>query len=227
MYNPDVHNRQSIRLRDFDYGGAGAFFVTLCAWRRECLFGDVVDGRVRLNELGLVVRDCWTAVPQHFPHVELDEFVIMPNHLHVLFWIVDEYSPVGAQHAAPLVVHPKRLIDKSTNDPVGAQHAAPLPGMTTRAKERAQHAAPLRVDPRGGVTPNNVMPGSVAAIVRSFKSAATKRINALRDNAGCPLWQRNYYEHVIRGDRDLHAVRQYIADNPAKWELDTNHPTRI
>ena len=202
MYNPDVHNRQSIRLRDFDYGDAGAYFVTMCSWRRECLFGDVVDGAVRLNELGMVVRDFWTAVPQHFPHVELDEFVIMPNHVHVLFWIVDENPPVGATHASPLVVHPKRLINKSTNG----------------EKQGDACVAPTRPGPKRR---------SVGAVVGSFKSAATKRINALRNNAGCPVWQRNYYEHVIRGDRDLHAIRKYITDNPTKWELDANHPTRI
>ncbi|WP_302504320.1 transposase [Geoalkalibacter halelectricus] len=67
----------------------------------------------------------------------------------------------------------------------------------------------------------------MATVIRSFKSAVTKRINALRDASGCPVWQRNYYEHVIRGERDLHAIRQYIADNPAQWEMDTNHPNRI
>jgi len=69
--------------------------------------------------------------------------------------------------------------------------------------------------------------GSLATVIRSFKSAATKRINAMRDHGGCPVWQRNFYEHVIRGERDLHAIRQYITDNPAKWQWDTHHPTRI
>ncbi|SDM83287.1 REP element-mobilizing transposase RayT [Geoalkalibacter ferrihydriticus] len=199
MYNPDVHNRRSIRLRDFNYDDGGAYFVTACAWRRECLFGDVVDGLVRLNELGMVVRDCWTAIPQHFPHVELDEFIIMPNHIHGVFWIVNDNSPVGATHASP---------DLGSINPA-----------ETGALTRATHASPLR---RPGPKRR-----SVGAIVGSFKSAATKRINAMRDDVGCPVWQRNYYEHVIRDERDLHAVRQYIADNPAKWELDTNHPARI
>ena len=93
MYNPDAHNRRSIRLRDFDYGDAGAYFVTLCTWRRECLFGDVVDGDVRLNEFGMVVRDEWLHTPQVRPNVELDEFNVMPNHFHAILWITD---PVGA-----------------------------------------------------------------------------------------------------------------------------------
>jgi len=202
MRNPDARNRQSIRLRDFDYSGTGAYFITVCTWQRQCLLGQVVDGAVRLNDMGMVVRDCWTSVPQHFPHVELDAFVMMPNHVHILFWIVNEHPPVGAQHAAPLSVG------------------------STRAKDRAQHAAPLPMSPRG-ITPHNVRAGSVGAIIRSFKSAATKRINAVRDNAGCPVWQRNYYEHVIRDEGDLQAIRQYIAENPAQWDMDTNHPARI
>ncbi|KIH75474.1 REP element-mobilizing transposase RayT [Geoalkalibacter ferrihydriticus] len=200
MYNPDVHNRQSIRLRDFDYGDAGAYFVTVCAWRRECLFGDVVDGDVRLNELGVLVRDEWLRTPEVRPNVVLDEFVVMPNHFHAILWITD---PVGARRAVP-----------------GFDPAVPGPNPAPQNQGTARRAPTVEKFGRP-------VAGSLATIVRSFKSAATKRINALRNNAGCPVWQRNYYEHVIRGDRDLHAVRQYIADNPAKWALDTNHPDRI
>ena len=193
-YHPDHHHRQSVRLRDFDYAGGGGYFVTLCAWQRECLFGDVRDGGMGLNEFGRVVEECWAAVPAHFPHVLLDVFVVMPNHVHGILLFDHRHSVVGVQHAAPL----QRAADKM------------LGPMEKR-----------------GITPNNVIPGSLGAVVRSFKSAVTKRINTMRDNSGCPVWQRNYHEHVIRDERDLHAIRQYIADNPAKWALDDNHPTRI
>lgn len=193
-YHPDIHHRQSVRLREYDYAGGGGYFVTLCAWQRECLFGDVMDGGMRVNELGRVAGECWAAVPEHFPHVQLDAFVVMPNHLHGILIFDHRHPAVGAQHAAP--VH-------------GA--ADKMPGAMGKR----------------GITPNNVIPGSLGAVIRSFKSAVTKRINAMRDNPGCPVWQRNYYEHVIRDERDLHAIRQYIVDNPAKWELDANHPARL
>uniref|UniRef100_UPI003D19CF2F hypothetical protein n=1 Tax=Geoalkalibacter halelectricus TaxID=2847045 RepID=UPI003D19CF2F len=120
MYNPDVHNRQSIRLRNFDYGGAGAYFVTVCAWRRECLFGDVIDGDMRLNEFGMAVRDEWLRTPRIRTNVALDEFVVMPNHFHAILWIID---PVGARRAVPLVNHPKRL--NGQGPPVRARRAVP------------------------------------------------------------------------------------------------------
>ncbi len=191
-YDSDRHHRQSIRLRDFDYAGVGGYFVTLCAWQRECLFGDVADGDVRLNEWGVVVRDEWLRTPRVRPNVMLDEFVVMPNHFHGIL-VIDDVIGVGATR---WVAHDRR----------------PIP------QTRATH----RVAPTAG-PPS----GSVGAIIGQFKSAVTKRINALRDNAGCPIWQRNYHEHVIRDERDLDAIRRYIAENPVQWELDANHPTRI
>lgn len=81
-YNPDLHHRRSIRLREFDYSSAGAYFVTLCVQGRECLFGSVVDGSMQLNEAGRMVEGAWRALAERFPKVVVDEFVVMPNHLH-------------------------------------------------------------------------------------------------------------------------------------------------
>ncbi|MDO3379741.1 transposase [Geoalkalibacter halelectricus] len=236
MHNPGAHNRQSIWLRDFDYAGTGGYFVTVCTWRREYLFGDVVDGDMRLNDVGMVVRDQWLRTPQIRTNVALDEFVVMPNHFHAIMWIID---PVGARRAVPLVNHPKRF--NGQRPPVGARRAVPAfdhavvcpniasqnqgtvsqnQGTVLRSQGTARRAPTVEKFGRP-------VAGSLATIVRSFKSAATKRINTLRGNPGSPVWQRNYYEHVIRGDRDLYAARQYITDNPTKWELDINHPTQI
>ena len=186
-YHPDLHHRQSIRLREFDYAGGGGYFVTLCAWQRECLFGDVMDGGMRVNEFGMVAGGEWLRTPMIRPNIVLDEFVVMPNHFHAIIFIND----VGAHRCAP--------------------GCGGVPDRTW-----AHVGAPLRREP-----------GSLGSIIAGFKSVVTKRINAMRDNPGCPVWQRNYYEHVIRDERDLHAIRQYIADNPAKWESDANHPARL
>lgn len=174
-FNPDIHRRRSIRLRDYDYSHAGAYFVTICTFQREGLFGDVMNGGMHLNEMGQAALECWNDIPGHFPHIELDEFVVMPNHLHGI--IVTDCR-----------------------------------GTARRARFEETFGRPVA--------------GSLATIIRSFKSAATKRINTLRDNPGAPVWQRNYYERVIRDDRELDGIRQYIADNPAKWAEDENHPAR-
>ncbi len=140
---------------------------------------------MHLNSLGEIVAACWSAIPEHFPSVKLEEFVVMPNHVHGILVIVD--SCVGAQHAAPL-------------------RRAPL----------------QRPIDRGGRV--NVTPGSLGAIIRSFKSAVTKRINELPNALISNPWQRNYYEHIIRNERDLERIRQYIADNPAGWDKDEYNP---
>jgi putative transposase len=179
----DIHRRRSIRLPHFDYSQNGTYFVTICTWRREPLFGDVVGGEMRLNEWGQIVRDEWLRTESLRPNVELDAFVAMPNHFHGIIVITERGGFVGAQRAAPLR--------------------------------------------RPGITPNNVAPGSLGAIIRSFKSAATRRINRLRDNPGVPVWQRNYYERVIRDDAEWNRIREYVTGNPANWADDENHPDEI
>ncbi len=194
-YNPDIHHRRSIRLRDYDYSSAGAYFVTIRTENREGLFGNVTDGDMRLNNFGVVVAECWRALPTHFPAVELDEFVVMPNHFHGIF-VLD--TIVGAQHAAPGIT---------------------TPGPICSVQKGAQHAAPLQTS---GHT--NVMSGSLGAIVRSFKSAASKRINEIRNDPGSPVWQRNYYERIIRNDHELERIREYIVNNPLQWTDDSDNP---
>ncbi len=165
-------HRRSIRLPTYDYASAGAYFVTICAYGRQMLFED--------ESIRSVIQECWDALPDHFAHVAIDEFVIMPNHVHGVVWILrDDIGDRG----------------------VGAQHALPLR---------------LAGAPRG----------SLGAIVGSFKSAVTKRVNELNQTPGAPLWQRNYYERVIRDDDELNRIREYIQLNPLKWSLDRDNPDR-
>lgn len=182
-YDPYGHgmpcpNRRSIRLQGYDYTQPGAYFITIVTQDRECLFGEVADGEMRLNEAGRVVEQCWLAIPDHFPRAALDAFVVMPNHIHGIVWIV------------------------------GARHAVPLPGDVPIPTE--QFGKPI--------------PGSIPTIIRSFKSATTKRINEYRQTPGLPVWQRNYYEHIIRDDDELNRIRKYIANNPLQWALDRENP---
>lgn len=97
------HHRNSIRWRDHDYALHGAYFVTVCAALKQHLFGEIADGEMRLNALGEILESCWLEIPEHFPHVKLDAFVIMPNHVHFIVWIVnDSPNAVGAHGHAPL-----------------------------------------------------------------------------------------------------------------------------
>ncbi|MEJ5299358.1 MAG: transposase [Thermodesulforhabdaceae bacterium] len=181
LYDPQHHHRQSIRLKNYDYTQPGAYFITLCTYERAQLFGYVDNGAMVLNALGEIARQCWLAIPNHFPHTELDEFVIMPNHVHGIIWIVGD---------------------------VGARHAVPLQSAVRKTME--QFGQPVL--------------GSIPTIVRSFKSAVTHRINQYRGTPGALVWQRNYYEHIIRTERVLNAIRQYIRDNPLRWHMDRYNP---
>lgn len=87
-YNPDIHHRQSIRLKGYDYRQAGAYFITICVHQRECLWGEIHGGHLHLNAAGKMVQHVWEQIPQRFPHTALDAFVVMPNHFHAIIWFV-------------------------------------------------------------------------------------------------------------------------------------------
>ena len=177
-YKPRQTRRRSIRLQNYDYSQAGVYFVTVCTRNKECSLGEIIDSQVHLNELGRKVRECWLQIPYHFPNVQLDAFVIMPNHVHGIVVI-----NVGAQHAVPLQRPELAAFGKS-------------------------------------------VPASLPVIVRSFKSAVAKRLNESLGIRGHQLWQRNYYEHIVRKGGDLDKIRRYILENPAKWEEDEENPNR-
>jgi putative transposase len=186
-YDPDKHHRRSIRLKEYDYAQAGAYFITICVQGRECVLGEVVNGEMRLTDWGRVVQYEWEQLPQRFPNVQCDAFVVMPNHAHGIVVITDDGR--GTAGRAPTASR------------------APT---TSRAPTAEQFGKPV--------------PGSLPTIVRSFKSAVTKRINDTRDTPGAVFWQRNYWEHVIRNDADLARIREYIQNNPARWMDDQLHP---
>lgn len=185
-YDPERHHRRSIRVKGYDYAQAGAYFVTVCTQGRQCLFGDVAAGEMRLNEFGQIVLDCWLDLPRHYPHVALDAFVVMPNHVHAVVMLIDDVEGVvGAGFK-----------------PAPTANAAADAGMEKPGKQR--HGLP--------------------EVVRAFKTFSARRVNALRASPGLPLWQRNYYEHIIRNDAALDRIRAYIAANPAVWEKDPENP---
>ena len=168
-FDPDKHHRSSIRLKGYDYSQAGAYFVTVCTEGRQCLFGDVIDERMKLNEAGRMVQQTWENLPTRFSSVTLDTFMVMPNHVHGIIAIVGAEPNRGAASSAP----------------------------------------------------------TLGDIIRAFKSISAIRVNRLLARSGQPLWQRNYYEHIVCDEAELDRVRQYILDNPAKWPEDKENPKNL
>ena len=177
---PTNPRRRSLRLTGYDYAQAGAYFVTICTRDRVCLFGEVVEGSMRLNAAGELATKLWSDIPTRFPETDLDLFIVMPNHVH------------------GITVLPERLV------------GAPLVG--ARSQKTAVPA--------------------VGTIVGAFKSIfALKYIRGVKENDWQPfhrsVWQRNYYEHVIRDEADLGRVRRYIDENPLRWDFDDENPQRV
>ena len=184
-FDPERHHRRSIRLKEYDYSQAGAYFVTICTHNREYLFGDIKDGEMVLNGTGSIVQSVWEGLPNRGEAVGLDAYVIMPNHMHGIIIIGRGEAFAGRNN---------RISSQ------GRANASPLHG---------------------------TQPGSLGAIVQNFKSVSTRKINQKKGTSGIPLWQRNYYEHIIRSEKSLINIRHYIAENPLRWAYDEENPCRI
>jgi REP element-mobilizing transposase RayT len=208
-YNPDQHHRRSIRLQNWDYTSAGAYFVTICVESRECVFGEIVDGEMRLNALGNIVAKYWQNLPQHFPNIGLDAFVVMPNHVHFVVWLnPPDDARVGAQSVGAQSVGAQSVGAQS----VGAQLNC-APTTTT----------PIEFPIGKRFTVDKQRP-TLGQVVRVFKAATTRLIR--QSGSDGFAWQRNYYEHIIRDERELDRIRKYILDNPANWAGDDENPNK-
>jgi len=162
-YDPNVHHRRSVRLAGYDYSQCGAYFVTICAYNHKRLFGNIVNEKMQLNEIGVMVKHAWEYLPKKYPYVSIDEFVIMPNHFHGILIIIDDFD-----------------------------------GSQTVSKRK-----------------------SVGRLIGMFKTVTNKRFNETRYSSGGKMWQRNYYEHIIRDEEDYMRIFLYIQNNPLNWRNDT------
>ena len=185
------YNRKSLRLPHYNYSREGYYFITIVAKNREHLFGEIVDGNMVLNVAGLMVEELWHDIPNDFNHVKLHECIIMPNHIHGIIEIKNPYD--------------------SDIKPVGADSISAL-NMNTKNIHEFQ-----RVDMESTPT--------LSKIVQSFKRHTTLRYIKMVKNKTLPpfnkrIWQRNYYEHVIRDENDYVRIAEYIVNNPITWNDD-------
>jgi len=243
FFDSQRHHRRSTRLKGYDYATPGAYYVTICAAQRGLLFGRCVHGVIELNAIGQVIQDVWLSLPRHYPHIALDAFVVMPDHVHGIIVIVDTPAPppshgaihggdggdgVGTQRTTSL----RATHNTAPRAPDDAPHDAPrAPHDAARATHDATHNAAPHDDARatpdaarttstrahGGAEIPPITPGSLPVIVRAFKSSATRQVNILRQTPGAILWQERYYDHIVRDADDLDRIRRYIANNPIFW----------
>jgi putative transposase len=227
-YAPEEHHRCSIRLKGFDYSSPGAYFITICTQHRECLFVEIVDGTMVLNPAGEMVNHWWLELNQKFPSIQTDSFVVMPNHFYGIIVIpaTSPDHPVGEDlRVCPLQnVTPPNPTIRSINPPCPMSHDEYVVDDATTLEEGAPMCAPLRVNET-----SLDMGVSVSRMVQWFKTMTTDAyIRGVKEPDWQPfnkrLWQRNYYEHIIRDKAALQTIRQYIRNNPKSWTQDQLHP---
>jgi REP element-mobilizing transposase RayT len=208
QYDPKRHHRRSVRLRGCDYSRPGAYFVTINVKGGECALGDVVDGYVQCTDLGRIAHDFWAQVPVRFPYVSIDQFVVIPNHVHAII-VIHEVAPADKTERSARrgrVVPPRESTPPQSNARRGRGH--PAPDTDTANMPRRRRA-------------------TLGHIIAFYKYETTRQINARRGNEPAPFWQRSFYDHVVRDRRGLDAIRAYIANNPLHWELDPDHPNNL
>jgi REP element-mobilizing transposase RayT len=207
-HDSQKYNRRSIRLRDYDYTSPGAYFITICTQDRKSIFGEIVNNEMQLNELGESLQLIWNALPERFSNLELDHFVIMPDHIHGII-IIKETNFIFAEDSYKSEL-PERFrnstYSKRATNRVSASFAPPHP-------RGAINRAPTELPSLRPADKNRILP--LGEVIRTFKAVTAHKIHS--QGRLDFKWQRNYHEHIIRKDDDLDRVRQYIIDNPAQW----------
>ena len=179
-YNPQIHNRRSLRLQGYDYSKEGLYYITICCQDRVCLFGEIINGEMYLNDIGEIANKCWLEIPDHFPNVVLHEYIVMPNHIHGIIEL--------------------------TNSAAGVENFQPLPPQRNEFQK--------------------MIPRSIGSIVKGFKIGVTKWVRNEKPEKfpkDRKVWQRNYYERIVRNSRSYLNISRYIVNNPSKWEEDKFH----
>jgi putative transposase len=238
-YDSSKHHRQSIRLKGYDYSADGMYFITICAYQRNCLFGVIDNGVMHHNEYGQILTEEWLKSAEIRQEIELGEWVVMPNHIHGIV-IIDRPKPVnfvGAQGLAPLQdVSPRPISSQDfLSRPTSLQDVTPRPISPQNLSLRPtspQDAPPRPTSSQNALTQSTSScqgvasrkPKSLSTFIAGFKMAVTKKINVARNAPGTPVWQRNYYEHIIRSEEAFQIVLKYIRDNPKTWDSDRLHP---
>lgn len=201
-YRRTFHSH-SIRREDWDYRRSAWYFITICTDRRLPYFGKVRDGIMGLAPAGCVAARYWQKIAELNDRVVLDAFVVMPNHVHGLLGLMPrqnvDASPEGGSS------DPNESASRSTTN---------RPRASNTAKDLDEYMS--RISPEAG---------SVSVIVRSYKTAVTKRVRGtILTDFG---WQSRFDDHIVRSEPAFYHIRRYIQNNPARWERDRNHPKQM
>jgi putative transposase len=230
-FNPYFHNRHSMRLKGFDYSQSGLYFVTICLQNHDRLFGSIANGEMRMNMAGEMIEKWLTELENKFPDIQCHERVIMPDHIHIIIEIKNDHSLDGMMNHQPgeMMNHsPGEMVNhhqgEMMNHSPGAHVGAPLRG---RPVHEQYHPDPqkYRPDNQKFGPDNKKYNVKLGAIIDWFKTMTTNEYIRGVKNFGWrrfdqKLWQRNYWDHIIRDDQSLNRIVEYIEENPQPWDED-------
>lgn len=232
-YNKQIHHRKSIRLNEYDYSQQGAYFVTICTQNNKHLFGKIISGKMELNNAGIMIKTIWNELPTKFDNIILDESIIMPNHTHGIIIITPDtpkpstgepcVRPHTTQYTSPnptqyIPPNPTKTSPKTNKNHTNKKY-------TYNIHTEKNHTGNTHTKGDNKDRPYGTSTGSLGRIIQAFKSITTHEYTInVKQNGWKPfpgkLWHRNYWEHIVRDENELNRIRQYIQNNPVKWQLD-------
>jgi REP element-mobilizing transposase RayT len=211
MNNPNIHNRRSIRLKNYDYSGAGLYFITLCTVDRKNIFGEIINGEMHYNAFGAIANEEWENTPEIRKNISLGEYIIMPNHFHAIISIdyrirkpdtnVLQYAPNETQASFH---SPSQTIGAIIRGYKGATTKRINNLIRETRKNKGESTGVLQYAP-------------TSASAKAPTSAPTKNSSLTGEGS---IWQRNYYEHIIKSDKAYNNISNYIINNPLNWDKD-------
>ena len=222
-YDPNKHHRRSIRLKGYDYAQAGRYFVTFCVKDREHFFGKIIDDEMHLNEAGIMIEKWYLELENKFPKIQCHEYVVMPNHFHAIIQIVEmgrgepmcspEISDEPNNMNSPKMFDATTFPDTNSNHIEQGRHV----GLPQQSPQKPTQSKPILGEHKDS---------PLWEVVQWFKTMSTneyirgvKTLDWERFNG--KLWQRNYYEHIIRNDESCERIATYIINNPKNWNNDS------
>jgi len=204
-----INDRKLNRLKDYDYSQDGFYFVTICTKNREEFFGEIKDEEMILNEYGEIAKNCWLEIPDHFQNAEFDEFIIMPNHIHGIVIIANDMDVGNADLRSPQIANANNenivnpsAVGNAINENIGNPSAVRNADLRSLQQQRTKMYIPK--------------------IIHGIKSSVTRKMREKYNDFNFG-WQKSYYDQIIRDEKSLDNIRQYIVDNPLKWDLDKNN----
>ena len=231
-FNSTTHHRRSIRLNGYDYSQEGLYFITICCYNKESIFGTIENQIMVLHDLGNIVKQCWYEIPNHFENVILHDFVIMPNHIHGIVQLVGAkyLSPYPSGNISSDFIPPENIFSNELID-VSNENCSNQNVDIQLSENNRKGISPIRQNDLshiGGndfsenrakdISPLQGTSGTIGSVVRGFKIGVTKWA---RENSNTyTVWQRNYYEHIIRNQFSYERISEYIYKNPQYWKND-------